>query len=321
VTQPRIATFARLANGNVTPKRVIAGQTTKLSRTMHGIAYNPADDEIIVPNPVAAAILVFRGGADGSEPPIRVIQGPHTKLAYPHSVSVDVKNREILVGDPGGRKVLAFPLDANGDVPPKRVIQGPKTMLGYLVGLGVDPVRDLLVVSSSAIGGSFEGASGHKGLLIFNRTDSGDVAPKAVISGPKTGIVQGAWQMDVDPVQGKIFIAVGNANNYRPRYAMDKLRESAKGTVFRSPWRGESLGFVGVWNITDNGDVPPSAMIKGPFSELVHPVGLAVNYKDREIIVTDSVRNGAFIFSVPEFFGNGPPLGPSAGAPTGGVRR
>ena len=214
-----------------------------------------------------------------------------------------MKNREILVGDPGGRKVLVFPLDANGDVPPKRVLQGRKTLLGYLVGMAVDPVRDLLVVSSSAIGGSFEGEGGHKGLLIFNRTDSGDVAPKAVISGPKTGIIQGAWQVVIDSDQGKVFVAVGNANNYRPRYALDKLRESAKGTVFRSPWRGDALGFVGVWNITDNGDVAPSAVIKGPYSELVHPVGLAVNFRDREIIVTDSVRNGAFIFSVPEFFG------------------
>jgi hypothetical protein len=317
VTQPRIATFARMANGNVTPKRVIAGQTTKLSRTMHGIAYNPESDEIIVPNPVAAAILVFRGGADGSEPPVRVIQGPKTKLAYPHSVGVDVKNREILVGDPGGRMVLVFPLDANGDVPPRRIIRGKKTRLGYLVGLAVDPVRDLLVVSSSAIRGSFDSDGGHKGLLIFNRTDSGDVAPRAAISGPKTGINQGAWQLVVDPEQGKIFIAVGNANNYRPRYAKDVLRESAKGSVFTSPWRGAGLGFVGVWNITDNGDVAPSAVIKGPFSELVHPVGLAVNYRNREIIVTDSVRNGAFIFSVPEFFGGNAP----GGATAGGARR
>jgi len=32
--------FARLANGNVAPKRVIEGQATNLSRTMHGIAYD-----------------------------------------------------------------------------------------------------------------------------------------------------------------------------------------------------------------------------------------------------------------------------------------
>ena len=46
---PRIGTFARLANGNVQPKRIIAGQQTKLSRTMHGIVYNERRDELVVP--------------------------------------------------------------------------------------------------------------------------------------------------------------------------------------------------------------------------------------------------------------------------------
>jgi hypothetical protein len=269
---------------------------------MHGIAYNEEADEIIVPNPLASAILVFRGGATGAEPPIRIIQGPQTQMAYPHSVNIDPVNKEILVGDPGGRKVLAFPLYAKGDVKPLRVLGGPKTKLGYIVGMSVDPVRNLLVVSSSSIRGSFEATGGHRGLLIYNRTDNGDVAPRSAIGGPKTGINSGAWQLHVDSRQGKIFIAVGNSNNYRPRYAGDKLRDSVKDTPIVSPWRSEHLGFVAVWNIDDNGDIPPRATIKGHFSGIVHPVGLALNLKDKEVIVTDSVRNGTFVFSVPEFF-------------------
>lgn len=270
---------------------------------MHGVAYNEEADEIIVPNPVAAAILVFRGGATGAERPIRIIQGPQTQMAYPHSLNIDPVNKEIIVGDPGGRKVLAFPLYAKGDVKPLRVIQGPKTKIGYLVGLAVDPVRDLLVVSSGGIRGSFEAAGGQRGMLIFNRTDNGDVAPRAAIGGPKTGIIGGgAWQLHVDSKQGKIFIAVGNSNSYRPRYAGDKLRESSRRPEIVSPWRSEHIGFVGVWDINDDGDVPPRAVIKGHFSELVHPVGLAINWKDKEVIVADSVRNSAFVFSVPEFF-------------------
>jgi hypothetical protein len=301
VTQPRIATFARLANGNVAPKRVIAGQPTKLSRTMHGIAYNPADDEIIVPNPVAAALLVFRGGAQGAEPPLRIIQGARTQLVYPHSVNVDVKHREILVGDPGGRKILVFSLDASGDAPPLRVIQGPKTTLGYVVGIAVDPERDLLIASSSSLRATFEGMN-NRGLLIFNRTDSGDVAPRAVISGPQTGIIEGAWQVQVDSERGLVFMSVGNVINYRPRYALDKLRDWAQTAEIKSPWGSERLGFVGVWSIADNGDVPPRFAIKGPVSNLVHPAGLALNPLDNEIIVTDSVRNSTMIFSVPEIF-------------------
>ncbi len=269
---------------------------------MHGIAYDPVNDEIIVPNPVAAAILVFRGGADGAEPPIRVIQGPKTRLAYPHSVNVDVKNREIIIGDPGGRKIMVFPIMANGDVPPSRVIQGPKTKLGYVVGIAVDSEHDLLIASSTMLDATVEGSSRHRGLLIFNRTDTGDIAPRAAISGPKTGIIEGAWQVQVDPQRGQIFIAVSNAFNYRPRYALDKLRDWAKTAVIRSPWGSERLGFVAVWNITDDGDVAPRSLIKGPASGLIHPAGMALNIKNSEIFVTDSVRNATLVFSVPELF-------------------
>jgi hypothetical protein len=48
---------------------VIQGQLTRLSRTTHGIAYDTTNDEIIAPNPLAAAIVIFRGGATGEEPP------------------------------------------------------------------------------------------------------------------------------------------------------------------------------------------------------------------------------------------------------------
>jgi len=93
VTQPRIAVFARLANGQAAPARIISGQNTRLGRTIHGLAYNPIRDEIVVPNALADAVLVFRADASGSERPVRVIQGPHTRLVTPHSVSLDLQNR------------------------------------------------------------------------------------------------------------------------------------------------------------------------------------------------------------------------------------
>jgi DNA-binding beta-propeller fold protein YncE len=72
--------------------------------------------------------------------------------------------------------------------------------------------------------------------------------------------------------------------------------------VPEDPWLNPELGFIGVWNITDSGDVPPSAIIKGPFSQLLHPTGLAINPKHGEIYVSDSVRNGIFTFVMPQIF-------------------
>jgi DNA-binding beta-propeller fold protein YncE len=286
VTQPRIAVFARLANGDAAPTRLITGQNTLLGRTIHGLAYDPARDEIVAPNALADAVLVFRAGATGSEHPLRVIQGPHTHLVTPHAVSLDLQNREILVASLTGRRINVFRGDAEGDATPVRVIEGPKTELGHVVGLAVDPERNLLAVANT-----------HE-ILIFNRNDNGDVAPRARIAGPKTGITDEPWQMEF--YRGRIFLAASN-HFHQNLYEGVTLRPDAK-EVPDDPWLNPILGFMGVWNITDNGDVAPLAMIRGPFSGLLHPVGLALNPKAGEIYLSDSVKNGVLSFLVPQFF-------------------
>ena len=123
---PRISAFARLANGNVAPNRTIEGQATKLSRTMHGIAYDAVHDEILIPVALSGAVLVFRGGATGRGAAVRVIQGQRTQLVRPHTIAVDPVNNEIIVGDPSNRSVTIFDAEANGDVAPIRMIRGPQ---------------------------------------------------------------------------------------------------------------------------------------------------------------------------------------------------
>jgi DNA-binding beta-propeller fold protein YncE len=286
VTQPRIAVFARLANGDAAPTRLITGQNTLLGRTIHGLAYDPARDEIVAPNALADAVLVFRAGASGAEHPLRVIQGPHTHLVTPHAVSLDLQNREILVASLTGRRINVFRGDADGDATPVRVIEGPKTGLGHVVGLAVDPERNLLAVANT-----------HE-ILIFDRTDNGNVPPRARIAGPKTGITDEPWQMEF--YRGRIFLAASN-HFHQNLYEGVTLRPDAR-EVPDDPWLNPVLGFLGVWNITDNGDVAPLAMIRGPFSGLLHPVGLALNPKAGEIYLSDSVKNGVLTFLVPQFF-------------------
>ena len=276
--------FARLANGNEGPVRVIEGQGTKLSRTMHGIAYDPVHDEIVVPVHLAGAVLVFRASASGEEAPIRIIQGPHTRILRPETVNLDLKNNEIVVGEDGGKDVMFFPRDANGDVAPLRTIRGEKTGLDEVRGVAVDPIRNLVVVSSRG------NDNRTTGVFIFNRTDNGDVAPRAVIAGPKSGILR-IRQVEVDPEQGKIFVAVkNNVESY-------KFADASP-----SPWNPDKPGFIGVWDINDNGDVPPRGIIKGPASEMVWPAGVALNAGDREVYTIDSISNGMYSYYMPEFF-------------------
>src|SRR5206468_8866260 len=112
----------------------------------------------------------------------------------------------------------------NGNAVPIRTIQGLTTQLLQIVGVAVDPVRDLLVVSTySRLPG------GVTGVLIFGRTDQGDVAPRRVIAAPRTGITR-LRQLALDPETGKIFAAVIN-NEYLPPYDVDKPRAGLDANV------------------------------------------------------------------------------------------
>ena len=270
------------------PERVITGSATKMSRTVHGIAYDPVRDEIYATNALADAVLVFRGGADGSEPPVRMIQGPCTGMVNPHAISLDLAHREILVSSLSARSIAVFPMEASGNATPVRYIKGPKTGLGHTVGMGVDPETNVLVVANA------------EDLLFFDRLATGDAAPVGQIKGEHTGIREEPWELQIH--KGKIFLAASNhlhLNLYaqvtlKPEYSRGDAR------IPEDPWLNPELGFIGVWNVRDRGDVPPSAKIGGPFSQLVHPTGLALNPADGEIYVTDSIRNGLFSFLVPD---------------------
>jgi hypothetical protein len=255
---------------------------------VHGIAYDPLHDEIVVPNPLSAAILIFRGSANGSEGPARIIQGPRTCLDLPHSVNIDVHNGEILVGDLGAHSVLVFPWNANGDVAPLRKIGGSKTRLGHVVGTAVDPDSNLLAVASS------------REIIIFNRTDDGNVAPRATIEGPKSGVGEEPWQLQIH--DGKIFVAASNHLHNWVYPSGQTAPGAAWKSVPRDHWNDPEAGFVGVWSIHDAGDVPPWATIKGRRTGLRHPSGLALNAGDGEIFVSDSVDNSVRTFVVPLFF-------------------
>jgi hypothetical protein len=166
-----------------------------------------------------------------------------------------------------------------------------------IVGVAVDPNRDLLVVSSySRLPG------GITGIFVFGRTDQGDVAPRRVIAGPRTGITR-LRQIALDPATGKIFAAAIN-NEYLPPYDIDKPRAGLDPNVdLPSPWNTGPEGFIGVWDDEkDDGDVPPRSIIKGRSTGLVHPAGVTFNAKDGEVIAPDAIWNGLFTFLKPELF-------------------
>ena len=262
---------------------------------MHGVAYDEVNDEMSIPVALGGAILVFRAGAAGEEPPIRVIQGSKTRLIRPQTIAVDPVHDEIIVGDTTARAVFVFDRKANGDVAPKRALYGDKTKLLDVVGVAVDPVRNVLVVASRS--------ASTVGLITFNRTDTGNVAPRTTISGPKTGLAH-FRQIAVDSGTGNIFIAQQNMREkLLEAYRGDKPRpeEEFKKSLESSTGR-KGPGFIGVWDIDDNGDVPPRALIQGPASRLIAPGGVALNPKRGEVYAVDGGSSAYYAYLVPQFF-------------------
>jgi sugar lactone lactonase YvrE len=253
---------------------------------MHGIFYDVIHDEIIVPVALGAAILALPGDAAGDTPPRRILQGPRTGIVQPDTLYVDVEHDELIV-ESGDDAVLVFPRTAYGDVAPIRRIGGPKTGVNNIYGLATDAKRNLIVVANRVESG---GRESNDGILIFNRLDNGDVAPRAKIAGLHTGIIK-IRQVVVDEARGLIFAT--SKNNFEA-YDYNAQRPS--------PWDPEKTGFIGVWRIDDNGDVPPRGVIKGPASGLVWPAGVAINPGNHEVYAIDSVTNALFMFKAPEFF-------------------
>ena len=259
---------------------------------MHSIVYDSVHDEIVVPHYFGQAILTFRGGVNGEEPPIRIIQGPHTQLRVPDRLDVDPVHDEIFV--PQGEEVLVFPRTAAGDVAPIRILKGFPGSVSA-VAVGVDPVHNLLVVGMErrsgergeiGEGGRIESARSDRdrgraaeGLYIYNRTDAGNAKPLAAIGGPKNRI-NIAGPFVVYPPKEEIIVPI-----------------RGKGGVLSS-----DADFVGVWSMKDNGDVPPRWTIGGPKGALEHVHGVALNPKRKEIIIADKRTNSVLTYFFPEIF-------------------
>lgn len=274
---PQIAVFARLAGENTPAVRALEGQKTLISRTMHGFMYDPLHDEIVVMSPLAQAILIFSGGAEGEEAPVRVIQGPHTQIqgtAYGANaiVTVDPVNNEIYV-PAVPNEMLVFDRAATGDAAPKRILKGGPIGIDGQTGVSVDPVHNLLLINR------------RNAIYIFDRTASGDDKPKAVISGPKSGM-----------------------NNVHEFQVTSKGWLIAAGGDFVA-----GTGFVGAWSINDNGDVPPHWKIPVqrltgyvPYSIIVDPIHkemmMAAAGRSNKIRPANGIMNTVITFSWPEIF-------------------
>ena len=263
--------FAGSANGAAVAKRTIEGQATRQARTNHQIAIDSVHDEVVAPNPFAQAILFFRGGANGEEAPLRVIQGPKTMLAYVDNVSVDPIHNEVVAAQTLTDAVLVFDREKGGDVAPIRVIHGPRTRMEQPWKTSLDPINNLIVVTTKT------------SILFFDRTAEGDTPPKWAIEGP-------------------------GLRELSPRILTPVVYPEGKKVFVSLRVRKTGDNAIAVWNYGDNGDVPPWGVIKSTPTTRLNVItngGLTINPAAREVMALAGDEYGSeriLIFRAPELF-------------------
>ena len=160
--------------------------------------------------------------------------------------------------------------------------------------MAVDPVTNRLFVSG---GGR---------LLIFNRTDSGNVKPRAFLRPPNNA---GMGGMFIYPEKGLLFASVsprggGNGESGEAANEDGPPRAPAGVDDNRSYGQYSENKYIGVWSVNDTGETPPRWTIASPPNgPLRDPVGTAVvDAKRQDVYIPDRYTNAIYIYHVPEIF-------------------
>jgi hypothetical protein len=115
--------------------------------------------------------------------------------------------------------------------------------------------------------------------MIFDRAANGNVKPRGIIGGPKTGIMN-ISQLEIHSPKGWIVAALPGRTDV----------EEPPGV------------YVGVWSIHDNGDVPPRWKLAGPNTAFKKPRGVVLDLKHKEMIIADMRLNAVLTYYFPELF-------------------
>ena len=197
--QEGILVFDRLANGDATPRRMIASHNMP-----NGVFVDNANDELVVANWEHRSIEFYPRNWNNPRPaPKRVIEVapdvPVIGLGNPGALAF--ARDEIIapncVSHPG---FTSYERSSNGAVYAKRHVEGSNTQMSRSIhNLQVwehpTDARQDEVFIPKPLGNA---------ILVFNRTDDGNVKPKRVIQGPATRIEDnrrrdGRRQGDRDP--------------------------------------------------------------------------------------------------------------------------
>ncbi len=176
------------AGGNVTPVRTITGSATRLSSPA-GIAV--VGNEIYVVNydgfatNGGAAIAVYARDASGNVPPLRMIQGPSTRLNRPQGIAFDWSGRLYVANSAFNQpnvkgSILVFNTTDSGDAAPFLSLEGDATLLCHPISMALDTLAMEITVAN---GGGCSTAVTTYSLVSLPTAGASNLAPIRQLTG------------------------------------------------------------------------------------------------------------------------------------------
>lgn len=182
----RILVFDATQSGRATPLRTLAGAATDLGFPQ-GLASNLVSGELFS-SLIGGNVPVFALTASGDLSPLRVLAGAAPGQSF-HALELDGLHHELFTADYDTGGAFLTLDDATGAR--TRMVAGNFTQLGHPASLAFDVAHDELFVGQS------DPAFSYQQVLVFGRTDNGNVAPRRTLGGPDNTTV-GSWSVIVD---------------------------------------------------------------------------------------------------------------------------
>jgi hypothetical protein len=193
-------------------------------------------------------VTAYPLGASGDVAPIAITPD----MIFPAGIARD-GNGNIYVTNPSTNTISVYSADATGNVSPVEIIGGSKTRLANPTGIALDQLGKIYVLNSATatitVYSTFN-------FGVIGKTTLQNQAPIAIIAGPKTKLKQPV-AIAVD-ASGDIYVA-----------------NQAGGPVV--PGGGLRQGTITAYAAGSNGDVAPTATIKGSATGLLYPVSIALD--------------------------------------------